>query len=283
MGKSIFSRAGLITSEDKKDLEKRLDELEQAIGDAHATRRQQEHDAARRERAVMERIDDVERTVARRMDAIEASIAREMATLSHNITKDLAAFRPNPGIDTKALSSAVEQEIARQMAAFREESQKGAQDLKNSLALTLQYVANAQEQGFSDILKRHAAIEAGLIETAGQIAEGIEKEHEAISTQLASLDTAQRDSGEAAAVRERKRDEQTYQLQQFLQNVASALETLATKKDLDLLESLLHLQEVNQLVSGMVEKPKEEPSSSDLLAEKKTESMLILPHGVKRF
>ena len=30
MGKSIFSRAGLITAEDKKDLEKRLEELEQA-------------------------------------------------------------------------------------------------------------------------------------------------------------------------------------------------------------------------------------------------------------
>lgn len=283
MGKSIFSRAGLITSEDKKDLEKRLDELEQAIGDAHATRRQQEHDASRRERAVMDRIADVERSVARRMDAIEASITREMTALSHNIAKDLAAFRLNPASDTKALGSAIEQEISRQMAVFRAENQKGAQDLKNSLALTLQYVANAQEQGFSDLLKRHAAIEAGLIETAGQIAEGIEKEHEAISSRLASLDTAQRDSGEAAAMRERKHDEQTHQLQQFLKNVASALETLATKKDLDLLEGILRLQEVTHLVSGMAEKPQEEPAASPLLAEKKTESTLILPHGVKRF
>ena len=45
MGKSIFSRAGLITAEDKKDLEKRLEELEQAIDDMHDVRRQQDRDS----------------------------------------------------------------------------------------------------------------------------------------------------------------------------------------------------------------------------------------------
>ena len=122
------------------------------------------------------------------------------------------------------------------------------------------------------------------METAGQIAEDIEREHESLSGRIASLDTAQRDNGEAAKERERKQDEQTHQLQQFLQHVASALETLATKKDIDLVEGLLRLQEANQRAQSMIESGKEaaqeEPSS--LLAEEKPASVLILPHGVKR-
>ena len=64
MGKSIFSRAGLITAEDKKDLEKRLEELEQAIDDMHDVRRQQDRDSIRRERSILSRIDEVERLMA---------------------------------------------------------------------------------------------------------------------------------------------------------------------------------------------------------------------------
>lgn len=284
MGKSIFSRAGLITSEDKKDLEKRIEELEQALGDVHDVRRQAERDAMRRERAVMSRIDDIERSLASRLDTMEANLAREIASIARSLSRDLAAFRINPAVDTSALGTMMQKEIARQIAVMRAAQEKGAQDLKDSLARTLEYVASAQEQGFTDILKRHAAIEIGLVETAGQIAEDIEREHEALSGHLASLDTAQRDSGEAAKVRERKQDEQTHQLQQFLQHVASALETLATKKDIDLVEGLLRLQEANQRAQSMIESGKEaaqeEPSS--LLAEEKPASVLILPHGVKR-
>ena len=284
MGKSIFSRAGLITSEDKKDLEKRIEELEQALGDVHDVRRQAERDAMRRERAVMSRIDDIERSLASRLDTMEANLAREIASVARSLSRDLAAFRINPAVDTSALGTMMQKEIARQIAVMRAAQEKGAQDLKDSLARTLEYVASAQEQGFADILKRHAAIEIGLVETAGQIAEDIEREHEALSGHLASLDTAQRDSGEAAKVRERKQDEQTHQLQQFLQHVASALETLATKKDIDLVEGLLRLQEANQRAQSMIESGKEaaqeEPSS--LLAEEKPASVLILPHGVKR-
>lgn len=283
MGKSIFSRAGLITSEDKKDLEKRIEELEQALGDVHDVRRQAERDAMRRERAVMSRIDDIERSLASRLDTMEANLAREIASVARSLSRDLAAFRINPAVDTSALGTMMQKEIARQIAVMRAAQEKGAQDLKDSLARTLEYVASAQEQGFTDILKRHAAIEIGLVETAGQIAEDIEREHEALSGHLASLDTAQRDSGEAAKVRERKQDEQTHQLQQFLQHVASALETLATKKDIDLVEGLLRLQEANQRAQSMIESGKEaaqeEPSS--LLAEEKPASVLILPHGVK--
>ena len=284
MGKSIFSRAGLITSEDKKDLEKRIEELEQALGDVHDVRRQAERDAMRRERAVMSRIDDIERSLASRLDTMEANLAREISSVARSLSRDLAAFRINPAVDTSALGTMMQKEIARQIAVMRAAQEKGAQDLKDSLARTLEYVASAQEQGFTDILKRHAAIEIGLVETAGQIAEDIEREHEALSGHLASLDTAQRDSGEAAKVRERKQDEQTHQLQQFLQHVASALETLATKKDIDLVEGLLRLQEANQRAQSMIESGKEaaqeEPSS--LLAEEKPASVLILPHGVKR-
>ena len=284
MGKSIFSRAGLITSEDKKDLEKRIEELEQALGDVHDVRRQAERDAMRRERAIMSRIDDIERSLASRLDTMEANLAREIASVARSLSRDLAAFRINPAVDTSALGTMMQKEIARQIAVMRAAQEKGAQDLKDSLARTLEYVASAQEQGFTDILKRHAAIEIGLVETAGQIAEDIEREHEALSGHLASLDTAQRDSGEAAKVRERKQDEQTHQLQQFLQHVASALETLATKKDIDLVEGLLRLQEANQRAQSMIESGKEaaqeEPSS--LLAEEKPASVLILPHGVKR-
>ena len=284
MGKSIFSRAGLITSEDKKDLEKRIEELEQALGDVHDVRRQAERDAMRRERAVMSRIDDIERSLASRLDTMEANLAREIASVARSLSRDLAAFRINPAVDTSALGTMMQKEIARQIAVMRAAQEKGAQDLKDSLARTLEYVASAQEQGFTDILKRHAAIEIGLVETAGQIAEDIEREHEALSGHLASLDTAQRDSGEAAKVRERKQDEQTHQLQQFLQHVASALETLATKKDIDLVEGLLRLQEANQRAQSMIESGKEaaqeEPSS--LLAEEKPASVLILPHGVTR-
>lgn len=284
MGKSIFSRAGLITSEDKKDLEKRIEELEQALGDVHDVRRQAERDAMRRERAVMSRIDDIERSLASRLDTMEANLAREIASVARSLSRDLAAFRINPAVDTSALGTMMQKEIARQIAVMRAAQEKGAQDLKDSLARTLEYVASAQEQGFTDILKRHAAIEIGLVETAGQIAEDIEREHEALSGHLASLDTAQRDSGEAAKVRERKQDEQTHQLQQFLQHVASALETLATKKDIDLVEGLLRLQEANQRAQSMIESGKEaaqeEPSS--LLAEEKPASVLILPYGVKR-
>lgn len=284
MGKSIFSRAGLITSEDKKDLEKRIEELEQALGDVHDVRRQAERDAMRRERAVMSRIDDIERSLASRLDTMEANLAREIASVARSLSRDLAAFRINPAVDTSALGTMMQKEIARQIGVMRAAQEKGAQDLKDSLARTLEYVASAQEQGFADILKRHAAIEIGLVETAGQIAEDIEREHEALSGHLASLDTAQRDSGEAAKVRERKQDEQTHQLQQFLQHVASALETLATKKDIDLVEGLLRLQEANQRAQSMIESGKEaaqeEPSS--LLAEEKPASVLILPHGVKR-
>lgn len=284
MGKSIFSRAGLITSEDKKDLEKRIEELEQALGDVHDVRRQAERDAMRRERAVMSRIDDIERSLASRLDTMEANLAREIASVARSLSRDLAAFRINPAVDTSALGTMMQKEIARQIGVMRAAQEKGAQDLKDSLARTLEYVASAQEQGFTDILKRHAAIEIGLVETAGQIAEDIEREHEALSGHLASLDTAQRDSGEAAKVRERKQDEQTHQLQQFLQHVASALETLATKKDIDLVEGLLRLQEANQRAQSMIESGKEaaqeEPSS--LLAEEKPASVLILPHGVKR-
>lgn len=284
MGKSIFSRAGLITAEDKKDLEKRLEELEQAIDGIHDSRRQQERDSARRERAVLNRIDEVERAISDRLDALAAGLSREIASLSRSLPRDLSAFRSGSGIDTSALGTMMQKEIARQMAALHTAQEKGAQDLKDSLALTLQYVASTQEQGFTDLLKRHSAIEIGLVETAGQIAEDIEREHEALSGRIASLDTAQRDNGEAAKERERKQDEQTHQLQKFLQHAATALETLAQKQDIDLMEGLLRLQEANQKPQGMIEPAKEEEAAepSSLLAEKKSASFLILPNGVKR-
>ena len=175
MGKSIFSRAGLITSEDKKDLEKRIEELEQALGDVHDVRRQAERDAMRRERAVMSRIDDVERALTGRLDAMEAGLSREIAALTRSLSRDLAAFRIHPVVDTSALGTMMQKEIARQIAVMRAAQEKGAQDLKDSLARTLEYVASAQEQGFTDILRRYAAIEIGLVETAGQIAENIER------------------------------------------------------------------------------------------------------------
>ena len=284
MGKSIFSRAGLITAEDKKDLEKRLEELEQAIDDMHDVRRQQDRDSIRRERSILSRIDEVERTVAERLDAMQAGLVREINALARSLPRDFSAFRGTSGIDTSALGTMMQKEIARQMAALHAAQEKGAQDLKDSLALTLQYVASTQEQGFSDLLKRHSAIEIGLVETAGQIAEDIEREHEAISGKIASLDTAQRDNGEAAKERERKQDEQTHQLQNFLQHVASALETLATKKDIDLMEGLLRLQEANQRAQSIIadaeEASQEKPPS--LLAEERSASFLILPNGVKR-
>ena len=284
MGKSIFSRAGLITAEDKKDLEKRLEELEQAIDGIHDSRRQQERDSARRERAVLNRIDEVERAISDRLDALAAGLSREIASLSRSLPRDLSAFRSGSGIDTSALGTMMQKEIARQMAALHAAQEKGAQDLKDSLALTLQYVASTQEQGFSDLLKRHSAIEIGLVETAGQIAEDIEREHEALSGRIASLDTAQRDNGEAAKERERKQDEQTHQLQKFLQHAATALETLAKKKDIDLMEGLLRLQEANQRAQSIIadaeEASQEKPPS--LLAEERSASFLILPNGVKR-
>ena len=178
----------------------------------------------------------------------------------------------------------MQKEIARQMAALHTAQEKGAQDLKDSLALTLQYVASTQEQGFADLLKRHSAIEIGLVETAGQIAEDIEREHEALSGRIASLDTAQRDNGEAAKERERKQDEQTHQLQKFLQHAATALETLAKKQDIGLMEGLLRLQEASQRTQGMIEDAEEDAQKEppSLLAEKKSASFLILPNGVKR-
>ena len=284
MGKSIFSRAGLITAEDKKDLEKRLEELEQAIDGIHDSRRQQERDSARRERAVLNRIDEVERAISDRLDALAAGLSREIASLSRSLPRDISAFRSVPGVDMSALGTMMQKEIARQMAALHTAQEKGAQDLKDSLALTLQYVASTQEQGFTDLLKRHSAIEIGLVETAGQIAEDIEREHEALSGRIASLDTAQRDNGEAAKERERKQDEQTHQLQKFLQHAATALETLAQKQDIGLMENLLRLQEANQKPQGMIEPAKEEEAAepSSLLAEKKSASFLILPNGVKR-
>ena len=120
------------------------------------------------------------------------------------------------------------------------------------------------------------------METAGQIAEDIEREHEALSGRIASLDTAQRDNGEAAKERERKQDEQTHQLQKFLQHAATALETLAKKKDIDLMEGLLRLQEASQrtMIADAEENAQKEPPS--LLAEKRSASFLILPNGVKR-
>ena len=284
MGKSIFSRAGLITAEDKKDLEKRLEELEQAIDGIHDSRRQQERDSARRERAVLNRIDEVERAISDRLDALAAGLSREINALARSLPRDLSAFRSGSGIDTSALGTMMQKEIARQMAALHTAQEKGAQDLKDSLALTLQYVASTQEQGFSDLLKRHSAIEIGLVETAGQIAEDIEREHEALSGRIASLDTAQRDNGEAAKERERKQDEQTHQLQKFLQHAATALETLAKKKDIDLMEGLLRLQEANQRAQSIIadaeEASQEKPPS--LLAEERSASFLILPNGVKR-
>ena len=284
MGKSIFSRAGLITAEDKKDLEKRLEELEQAIDDMHDVRRQQDRDSIRRERSILSRIDEVERTVAERLDAMQAGLVREINALARSLPRDLSAFRSSPGIDTSALGTMMQKEIARQMAALHAAQEKGAQDLKDSLALTLQYVASTQEQGFADLLKRHSAIEIGLVETAGQIAEDIEREHESLSGRIASLDTAQRDNGEAAKERERKQDEQTHQLQKFLQHAATALETLAKKQDIGLMEGLLRLQEASQRTQGMIadaeEDAQKEPPS--LLAEKKSASFLILPNGVKR-
>ncbi len=284
MGKSIFSRAGLITAEDKKDLEKRLEELEQAIDDMHDSRRQQDRDSIRRERTILSRIDEVERTVAERLDAMQAGLVREINALARSLPRDFSAFRGTSGIDTSALGTMMQKEIARQMAALHAAQEKGAQDLKDSLALTLQYVASTQEQGFSDLLKRHSAIEIGLVETAGQIAEDIEREHEALSGRIASLDTAQRDNGEAAKERERKQDEQTHQLQKFLQHAATALETLAKKKDIDLMEGLLRLQEANQRAQSIIadaeEASQEKPPS--LLAEERSASFLILPNGVKR-
>lgn len=284
MGKSIFSRAGLITAEDKKDLEKRLEELEQAIDDMHDSRRQQDRDSIRRERMILSRIDEVERTVAERLDAMQAGLVREINALARSLPRDFSAFRGTSGIDTSALGTMMQKEIARQMAALHAAQEKGAQDLKDSLALTLQYVASTQEQGFSDLLKRHSAIEIGLVETAGQIAEDIEREHEALSGRIASLDTAQRDNGEAAKERERKQDEQTHQLQKFLQHAATALETLAKKKDIDLMEGLLRLQEANQraqsIIADVEEASQEKPPS--LLAEERSASFLILPNGVKR-
>ena len=284
MGKSIFSRAGLITAEDKKDLEKRLEELEQAIDGIHDSRRQQERDSARRERAVLNRIDEVERAISDRLDALAAGLSREIASLSRSLPRDISAFRSVPGVDMSALGTMMQKEIARQMAALHAAQEKGAQDLKDSLALTLQYVASTQEQGFADLLKRHSAIEIGLVETAGQIAEDIEREHESLSGRIASLDTAQRDNGEAAKERERKQDEQTHQLQKFLQHAATALETLAQKQDIDLMENLPRLQEANQKPQGMIEPAKEEEAAepSSLLTEKKSASFLILPNGVKR-
>ena len=284
MGKSIFSRAGLITAEDKKDLEKRLEELEQAIDGSHDSRRQQERDSARRERAVLNRIDEVERAISDRLDALAAGLSREIASLSRSLPRDISAFRSGSGIDTSALGTMMQKEIARQMAALHAAQEKGAQDLKDSLALTLQYVASAQEQGFADLLKRHSAIEIGLVETAGQIAEDIEREHEALSGRIASLDTAQRDNGEAAKMRERKQDEQTHQLQKFLQHAATALETLAKKQDIGLMEGLLRLQEASQRTQGMIEDAEEDAQKEppSLLAEKKSASFLILPNGVKR-
>ena len=282
MGKSIFSRAGLITAEDKKDLEKRLEELEQAMDDMHDSRRQQEREIARRERALLSRMDDLERSLAARLDAMEAELAREIAALARTLPRDLSAFRLNSGVDTSALGTMIQKEIARQMAGIRTAQEQGAQDLKDSLARTLQYVASAQEQGFTDLLKRHAAIEIGLVEAAGQIAEDIEREHEAISGRIASLDTAQRDNGEAAKERERKQDEQTHQLQNFLQHVASALETLATKKDIDLMEGLLRLQEAQQRVQAELSGAAEAEERPSLLAEERRASFLILPDGVKR-
>ena len=284
MGKSIFSRAGLITAEDKKDLEKRLEELEQAIDDMHDSRRQQDRDSIRRERMILSRIDEVERTVAERLDAMQAGLVREINALARSLPRDFSAFRGTSGIDTSALGTMMQKEIARQMAALHAAQEKGAQDLKDSLALTLQYVASTQEQGFTDLLKRHSAIEIGLVETAGQIAEDIEREHESLSGRIASLDTAQRDNGEAAKERERKQDEQTHQLQKFLQHAATALETLAKKQDIGLMEGLLRLQEASQRTQGMIadaeEDAQKEPPS--LLAEKKSASFLILPNGVKR-
>ena len=284
MGKSIFSRAGLITAEDKKDLEKRLEELEQAIDDMHDARRQQDRDSIRRERSILSRIDEVERTVAERLDAMQAGLVREINALARSLPRDFSAFRGTSGIDTSALGTMMQKEIARQMAALHAAQEKGAQDLKDSLALTLQYVASTQEQGFSDLLKRHSAIEIGLVETAGQIAEDIEREHEALSGRIASLDTTQRDNGEAAKERERKQDEQTHQLQKFLQHAATALETLAKKKDIDLMEGLLRLQEANQRAQSIIadaeEASQEKPPS--LLAEERSASFLILPNGVKR-
>ena len=284
MGKSIFSRAGLITAEDKKDLEKRLEELEQAIDDMHDARRQQDRDSIRRERSILSRIDEVERSVAERLDAMQAGLVREINALARSLPRDLSAFRSSPGIDTSALGTMMQKEIARQMAALHAAQEKGAQDLKDSLALTLQYVASTQEQGFSDLLKRHSAIEIGLVETAGQIAEDIEREHESLSGRIASLDTAQRDNGEAAKERERKQDEQTHQLQKFLQHAATALETLAKKQDIGLMEGLLRLQEASQRTQGMIEDAEEDAQKEppSLLAEKKSASFLILPNGVKR-
>ena len=260
MGKSIFSRAGLITAEDKKDLEKRLEELEQAIDGIHDSRRQQERDSARRERAVLNRIDEVERAISDRLDALAAGLSREIASLSRSLPRDLSAFRSGSGIDTSALGTMMQKEIARQMAALHTAQEKGAQDLKDSLALTLQYVASTQEQGFADLLKRHSAIEIGLV------------------------DTAQRDNGEAAKERERKQDEQTHQLQKFLQHAATALETLAKKQDIGLMEGLLRLQEASQRTQGMIEDAEEDAQKEppSLLAEKKSASFLILPNGVKR-
>ena len=282
MGKSIFSRAGLITAEDKKDLEKRLEELEQAIDDMHDARRQQDRDSIRRERSILSRIDEVERTLAERLDAMQAGLVREINTLARSLPRDLSAFRSVHGIDTSALGTMIQKEIARQMATLHTAQEKGAQDLKDSLALTLQYVASTQEQGFADLLKRHSAIEIGLVETAGQIAEDIEREHESLSGRIASLDTAQRDNGEAAKERERKQDEQTHQLQKFLQHAATALETLAKKQDIGLMEGLLRLQEASQrtMIADAEENAQKEPPS--LLAEKRSASFLILPNGVKR-
>lgn len=283
MGKSIFSRAGLITEEDKKDLEKRIEELEQALGDVHDAHRRDDRDTMRRERVIMSRIDEVERTLKSRIDTMEAGIAREIAALGRTITRELVGVRIQPGSDASALGTMIQKEIARQIAAIRIAQEKGVQDLKDSLARTLEYLASAQEQGFSDILRRHSAIEIGLLETAGQIAEDIEREHETLLGRLAALDTAQRDSGEAAKIRERKQDEQTHQLQKFLQNVASALETLATKKDIDLVEGLLRLQEAHQKATSKIESTLEkETSSSSLLAEEKPTPVLILPNGVTR-
>ncbi len=283
MGKSIFSRAGLITEEDKKDLEKRIEELEQALGDVHDAHRRDDRDTMRRERVIMSRIDEVERALKSRIDTMEAGIAREIAALGRTITRELVGVRIQPGSDASALGTMIQKEIARQIAAIRIAQEKGVQDLKDSLARTLEYLASAQEQGFSDILRRHSAIEIGLLETAGQIAEDIEREHETLLGRLAALDTAQRDSGEAAKIRERKQDEQTHQLQKFLQNVASALETLATKKDIDLVEGLLRLQEAHQKATSKIESTLEkETSSSSLLAEEKPTPVLILPNGVTR-
>ena len=118
MGKSIFSRAGLITAEDKKDLEKRLEELEQAIDGIHDSRRQQERDSARRERAVLNRIDEVERAISDRLDALAAGLSREIASLSRSLPRDISAFRSVPGVDMSALGTMMQKEIARQMAAL---------------------------------------------------------------------------------------------------------------------------------------------------------------------